>query len=240
MGSSLYPFLLAAAALAGCAASPPDPGPSNLENPLVHPSGDAGVATAGPDAASPSTDASDAQPSTIDAAAPPREDAAGMGGDAGAPVDASLVDAGNPYATPTVCTSGVMWTLGNVKSPEMNPGLACDTCHTLGGSASGYEFDVAGTVYPTAHEPDDCDGTSSASIVITDAKQAVHTLTVNSAGNFYNFDYVGVGAIPAPFTVKVVSGSASRPMLTPVTNGDCNSCHTEQGAESAPGRVMTP
>jgi predicted CXXCH cytochrome family protein len=25
-----------------------------------------------------------------------------------------------------------------------------------------------------------------------------------------------------------------------VTAGDCNSCHTEQGANGAPGRIMAP
>jgi hypothetical protein len=161
--------------------------------------------------------------------------------DSGAPgVDAAHVDAGNPYATPEVCTSGMMWTGGNSGSADMHPGGACDTCHKLGGSASGYEFDIAGTVYPTAHEPDDCNGVAGATIVITDAKGAAHTITVNSAGNFYHFDYLGVGAIATPYTAKVVMGTAERPMLTPQTSGDCNSCHTESGTLNAPGRVMTP
>ena len=160
--------------------------------------------------------------------------------DASATKDAATSDTGNPYASPPVCTSGVMWTLGDVGSADMNPGMACDTCHTLGGSASGYEFDVAGTVYPTAHEPDECDGTATATVVITDAKQTVHMLAVNSAGNFYNFDYLGVGAIPTPFTVKVVDSSGSRAMIAPLTSGDCNICHTEQGTQGAPGRVLAP
>jgi len=170
----------------------------------------------------------------MDAGVTPPSDAHGK------PDVASAVDAGDPYNTPVMCSSGTMWTLGNTKSAEMNPGQPCDTCHFLGGSASGYEFDVAGTVYATAHEPNNCNGATGASVVVTDSSNAVHTLAVNAAGNFYNFDYLGVGAIPTPYTVKVVANGKERAMLTPLTTGDCNSCHTEQGAQNAPGRVMMP
>jgi predicted CXXCH cytochrome family protein len=29
-------------------------------------------------------------------------------------------------------------------------------------------------------------------------------------------------------------------MTTPQTNGDCNSCHTPDGASNAPGRIIAP
>jgi predicted CXXCH cytochrome family protein len=29
-------------------------------------------------------------------------------------------------------------------------------------------------------------------------------------------------------------------MTTPQTNGDCNSCHTEQGTNGASGRIVWP
>jgi hypothetical protein len=32
----------------------------------------------------------------------------------------------------------------------------------------------------------------------------------------------------------------TRAMVAPQTNGDCNSCHTENGANKAPGRVLLP
>jgi hypothetical protein len=245
-----FPFA-AAALLASCATTPVDISPFAPGLP----GSDAGrEAAAEEDAATPHTEGGahtdtgvhttgpgDATPLSQDTSTPPPKDAGGPppSTDAGSTPDAAGVDAAI-YNTPEVCTSGMTWALGNTKSALMNPGLACDTCHVLGGSASGYEFDVAGTVYPTAHEPDLCDGTATPTIEITDAMGTLHTLTVNSAGNFYNFDYLGVGAIPTPYKVKVVSGSASRAMLTPLTTGDCNSCHTEQGAQAAPGRVMAP
>lgn len=99
---------------------------------------------------------------------------------------------------------------------------------------------IGGTVYPTAHEPDDCNGASGsslggASVIITGANGATLTLPVNSVGNFYTGQSVAV-----PFTAKVVVGNAVRAMVTPQTNGDCNSCHTESGANNAPGRIMLP
>lgn len=251
MATRLFSLHIAAAAtLAACATTPVDINPFA---PGVT-GNDAGrEAATVDDAVAPHTDAGTQTDTGLhtmggtdaafshDTSAPPPQDAGGPppGMDSGITEDAAGVDAA-VYNTPEVCTSGVTWTLGNTKSALMNPGLACDSCHVLGGSASGYEFDVAGTVYPTAHEPDLCDGTATPTIEITDAMGTLHTLTVNAAGNFYNFDYLGVGAIPTPYKVKVVSGSASRAMLTPLTTGDCNSCHTEQGAQAAPGRVMAP
>ncbi len=145
------------------------------------------------------------------------------------------------YDTPTVCTSGQTWTLGETKSADMKPGSDCPTCHVLGGDASGKVFDIAGTVYPTAHEPDDCDGVSTATVVITDAKGATTSLSVSAAsGNFYHDSALGFLPIATPYTATVTVGSTSRAMITPQTDGSCNHCHTTAGTLSAPGRVMAP
>jgi hypothetical protein len=172
------------------------------------------------------------------AAPPTTSDDAGVmtNDDAGA----TMPDGPDPFSAAPTCTSGTTWLLGTTKSGEMQPGVSCDGCHKLGGQATTILFDIAGTVYPTAHEPDQCYGTSSAQVVITDANGTDHTLGVNAAGNFWNYDYVGVGAIATPYTAKVVNGGKSRPMLTPQTNGDCNSCHTQDGASGALGRVILP
>lgn len=134
--------------------------------------------------------------------------------------------------TASVCTSGTTW--NGRRGSAMQPGSACLDCHG-GGEES---FAVGGTVYPTAHEPDDCNGIAGSSIVIMDANgKTVLTMTANSAGNFY-----GGATLPSPYTAKVVSadGTKTRAMATPQKSGDCNSCHTESGANSAPGRVMVP
>jgi hypothetical protein len=43
-----------------------------------------------------------------------------------------------------------------------------------------------------------------------------------------------------PYTVEVRYQGRVRAMTTPQSTGDCNSCHTEQGAKGAPGRIMLP
>ena len=161
------------------------------------------------------------------------------------PADADKTSANGPvdntnYNTPTVCTSGQTWTLGTTKSANMEPGLACRSCHVTFGQAGTKDFDISGTVYPTAHEPDLCNGVGGTTVVITDANNADHVLTVNSVGNFYHDDGLGFLKFPMPYRAKVVSGNNTREMITPQTNGDCNSCHTEAGTQSAPGRIMAP
>ncbi len=70
------------------------------------------------------------------------------------PPDAGVdTDGGNPYDTPETCTSMMSWTRGNGLTTR--PGEACIACHSSGG---GPRFTIAGTLYPTAHEPDDCNG----------------------------------------------------------------------------------
>jgi mono/diheme cytochrome c family protein len=147
-------------------------------------------------------------------------------------------DAGPPDplgATPT-CTSGTTWTGGNNGSAVMNPGRACIACHAGNGEAP--QFTIAGTVYPTGHEPDLCNGangTNGARVVIVDAANRTVTLTPNAAGNF-----TYTGAVTTPYTAKVTYQGRERIMPAAQTSGDCNSCHTQNGANGAPGRITLP
>src|SRR5947208_3034410 len=78
--------------------------------------------------------------------------------------------------TAAVCTSNQTWTGGN--GAQMRPGIGCRSCHS---------FTIAGTVYPTAHEPTNCngvDGSKGVRVVITGADGTMLTLTPNSVGNF--------------------------------------------------------
>jgi mono/diheme cytochrome c family protein len=158
--------------------------------------------------------------------------------------DGGAVDAGplmpDPFAVSPVCTSKQMWTGGNRGSSSMNPGVACIACHSLG---RGPSFALAGTLYPTAHEPDLCNGVngnSGAQVVITGADGHMVTLTPNSAGNF---SYQGTTA--TPYQAKVVYMGRERAMIEAQTSGDCNNCHTQDGAMpsgtiKAPGRILLP
>lgn len=137
------------------------------------------------------------------------------------------------YDTPLVCTSGAHWIFGNIKSQLMHPGVACIECH----KKKGPIYSIAGTVYPTAHEPDDCNGSASsaATVVITGADGKSFSLSLNSAGNFYTKN-----AVAKPYRAKVIAGGKTREMVTPQMDGDCNTCHSVNGSEKAPGRVMAP
>jgi cytochrome c551/c552 len=153
-------------------------------------------------------------------------------------VMSNWVAAGYPGGTGCgpICTSGTTWRGGNEGSPDMNPGMACNACHTS--SDEGPRFSIAGTVYPTVHEPDLCNGAgpaSGAEVVITRADGRVLTLAPNAAGNFYS-----EVAVAAPYRAKVVDAAGERAMTATQTSGDCNSCHTQIGANGAPGRIMLP
>ena len=143
----------------------------------------------------------------------------------------------NPYDTPLVCTSMKNWTGGNRESPLMRPGGACISCHKQEGE--GPAFTVAGTLFPTPHEPNDCNGVGSAAgaqIVITDANGVVHTLAVNQAGNFY----LEARGFAFPYQAKVTYDGRERVMVAAQMSGDCNGCHTQNGQENAPGRIFLP
>jgi hypothetical protein len=160
--------------------------------------------------------------------------------DGGVAADAGIFD---PYDTPTACTSQKFWSRGDDGSDQMHPGRACISCHTE--ERKDFfklfkvpDFDIAGTVYPSAHEPDDCVGTPGVDVVITDAKGKVFTLSVNGSGNFKHDKFLS--DLTLPYRAKLVAGGKERAMSAAQQNGDCNSCHTEHGAEKAPGRLMRP
>jgi len=176
-------------------------------------------------------------PMTICPVGPGSGGAGGSGGPGGSGGAGGSGSGGSdPFAGPSVCTSKTNWTGGNRGSSSMNPGKACIACHQMG---EGPSFTLAGTVYPTAHEPDLCNGASGSStgarIVITDAAGKVITLTPNAVGNF---DYKGT--VATPYKASVTYMGRERHMLTAQTSGDCNGCHTTSGAMSAPGRVLLP
>jgi hypothetical protein len=131
------------------------------------------------------------------------------------------------------CTSGIVWTGGNSESEAMNPGMACIQCHA---ADDGPRLSIAGTLYPTAHEPDLCNGADGdARVVITGADGRELTLSPNAAGNFLTEAMVAV-----PYQAKVIYMGRERVMALKQTSGDCNSCHTEAGIGGAPGRIMLP
>jgi len=143
--------------------------------------------------------------------------------------------AADPFAVPATCTSGTMWTRGNHGSPVMNPGRACLACHM---TSNGPALTIGGTVYPTAHEPDLCngvDGSTGARVTIVGADGQTVTLTPEPSGNF------NIGTrVMFPYRAKVTYMGRERAMTETQTSGDCNGCHTQTGANGAPGRILLP
>ena len=172
-------------------------------------------------------------------APPPGQNAGSAGGSGVGVVGGAAGGTGgtapDPFATAPTCTSGTMWTQGNHGSDDMNPGRACITCHNMG---DGPTLTIGGTLYPTAHEPDLCNGTNGANgarVVITGADGRTLTLTPRASGNFNSETQVML-----PYRAKVTYMGRERAMAAMQTSGDCNSCHTQTGANSAPGRILLP
>lgn len=161
----------------------------------------------------------------------------GCGGPAGGGTDGSSAVAADPLSAAPTCTSKLTWLGGDEGSADMNPGMACVACHlTTTGQAP--VFTIAGTIYPTGHEPDGCfgaNGSTGAQVVITGADGNTLTLAPSAAGNFYS-----TAAVALPFQAKVLSMGRERAMLETQSTGDCNSCHTQSGANLAPGRIVLP
>lgn len=135
---------------------------------------------------------------------------------------------GLPNVSADTCASGNQWQSGSSGSPLMKPGANCLSCH-------GGQFAAAGTVYSDLHQPDDCGGVDGVTVRITDASGKVHETTSNAAGNFYL-----TGGIPTPFHVEVEQAGRISKMTASVTSGGCNGCHTMDGANGAPGRIVAP
>jgi hypothetical protein len=165
-------------------------------------------------------------------------DATGAGGTNSA--DGSA--ASDPLNALATCTSGMMWTTASQNDPLMRPGEGCNASSACHGAGAAAMWSIAGTIYPTGHEPNDCDGFSNTSsngvgIVITDAMGGVLPLAPNAVGNFY---YSGPLAFPIQAKLVSFATGAERAMEGPVSSGDCNTCHTQDGNSGAPGRLTIP
>jgi len=162
------------------------------------------------------------------------------------PASATCISSGTPAAPPAdplgptmQCTSGKTWGCLNTGANFMNPGQACVACHVTRPGAP--RWTIGGTIYPSAHEPDNClggpaTGSDPVTITLTDSMMREHTATMIPGGNFF----VPTDARP-PFTnIKVKYQGRERQMFSGATTGDCNSCHTQAGMNGAPGRIVLP
>jgi hypothetical protein len=115
----------------------------------------------------------------------------------------------------------------------MRPGADCIACHSASGE--GPRFTIAGTVHAAFDEPTDCLGVAGVSVSVTDTNGTVVDLVTNSAGNFYTKT-----ALAMPIHARLSFEGRERVMTLAPQVGACASCHTETGANNAPGRILAP
>lgn len=139
----------------------------------------------------------------------------------------------------SICDSTEIWTYSDKDSPLMNPGRSCVQCHAeTDDPAHAPLYTVAGTVMTHAHEADDCRGVAGMTVILTDADGEEWSMTANSAGNFWLDPDV---SIALPYTARIVDGDGNeRVKQEPVAEGDCASCHNQEGTNGARGRLLPP
>jgi hypothetical protein len=130
------------------------------------------------------------------------------------------------------CDSGTKWVGDESASPRMHPGRDCTQCHASNHYPS---YTLEGTVFGVQGQANDCFGLGDVTVEITDANGVTSELSTNEAGNFFTPKSVAL-----PYRAKVRSADGERVMLTPQTTGSCNSCHTAEGVNGAPGRIIAP
>jgi len=158
--------------------------------------------------------------------------------DAGSDVKDATSDV--PEGPSGPCTSKRWWTGGVMASAAMTPGRPCIACHAA--SAAAPKYAIAGTVYETKLEEDDCNGADPpwALGVMNefDGPEFMQRTPPSAAGNFFiqmssNF--------PNRVFVKIVAGDKESKMIGAVTiPSDCNTCHSVRGDGGAAGRIVKP
>ncbi len=163
------------------------------------------------------------------------------------PGDCGSDPAPDPFDAEPTCSTDRWWDPGDDDgTPLMFPGRACLGCHTIEAPDDDDvpNLVIGGTVFETAHEPDDCKGPpgeldgEQIIVEVTSADGQVVSLSVNASGNFLM--HASRTPFPAPYLVKVVQGDRERAMPIPAESGDCNGCHTQDGDQGAPGRIVLP
>lgn len=134
------------------------------------------------------------------------------------------------------CTSNLTWLFGNTLNDVMNPGETCIACHAM---RRGPTYQIAGTIYPSGHEPRLCippiNASAGARVEITDAAGRVTNITPNLVGNFH-----WAGTLALPYTARVVDAMGRQRRMIAPQRTDCNACHTAAGLMDAPGRITMP
>jgi hypothetical protein len=158
---------------------------------------------------------------------------------AAAQLEACQADSRYADVPTSVCKSGEIWTYSDKDSPLMSPGRSCVQCHAdTDDPEHAPLYKVAGTIMHAQHEENDCRGVAGMTVILTDADGKEWMTRGNSAGNFWFDPELEVAM---PYTARIVDASGhERVQQQPVSDGDCASCHTRDGAHGASGRLLAP
>jgi hypothetical protein len=120
-----------------------------------------------------------------------------------------------------VAGSGCQDIAGFDGSPTMKPGQDCMACHSAGGQASGLQWTVAGTVFPTPSSPAN-EGLPNSEILIVDSASPPKAITLrsNASGNFYTAE-----SFTGPVKVAIQFAGQRYQMQESPPTGSCNLCH---------------
>ena len=166
------------------------------------------------------------------------------GTDATAGTDAASTDTG-PNIDNLPCPSGQTYNGGT--GNDMEPGNTCIQCH---GQQGGPTYKIGGTVFRNLITETGCYASGKAGSVvppatytveITDANAKVFKTTTSSLSGNFHMSSKSMSGFTPPYTARVLDAAGNaRKMTTKQTSGDCNSCHTADGAQGAPGRIVAP
>jgi hypothetical protein len=102
-----------------------------------------------------------------------------------------------------------------------NNGNDCLVCHKAGGGGDG-TFSAGGTVYKAGTTIGATGVTIKLYASADGSGSPVATMTSEVGGNFYSKSSINFGT---GLYVKITSSTGTSSMVSPVTNGACNSCH---------------
>ncbi len=76
-------------------------------------------------------------------------------------------------------------------------------------------------------------------VQVTDANGKVYGKQTNAAGNFFGYSYE-TPALATPASARVMVDNHVRFVCGPQSSGACNGCHSADGKNGAPGRLVGP
>jgi hypothetical protein len=103
-----------------------------------------------------------------------------------------------------------------------NMGNNCMTCHISGGEGEGL-FTLAGTVYQESKTAVYPNATVKLFSEVNGGGTLKYTFEVDAKGNFYTTEAIDFGT---GLYASVEGSGSTKNMITPVTIGACNSCHS--------------